>query len=117
MFVGVYGTCQALATKEWDHAVACNSTSIRRLNLWSADLGEVRIKGAGYDVEPNNSTVVKGMNAGRLLYEPMHGGYGAVVALGQNYSLQGLLRHTLRYTYMKHIHKLQVLRKVHQFLL
>jgi hypothetical protein len=34
------------------------------------------------------------MNAGRLLYEPMHGGYGAVVALGQNYSLQGLLRHT-----------------------
>lgn len=57
-------------------------------------MGEVRIKGAGYDVEPNNSTVVKGMNAGRLLYEPMHGGYGAVVALGQNYSLQGLLRHT-----------------------
>lgn len=46
-------------------------------------------EGPGYDVEPNNSTVVKGMNAGRLLYEPMHGGYGAVVALGQNYSLEG----------------------------
>ena len=87
-------TCQALDAKEWDHAVACNTTSIRRLNFWSADLGEVRIKGAGYDVEPNNSTVVKGMNAGRLLYEPMHGGYGAVVALGQNYSLQGLLSQT-----------------------
>jgi len=81
--------CQALDTQEWDHAVACNTTHIRRLNLWTADLGDLRIKGPGYDVEPNNSTVVKGMNAGRLLYEPMHGGYGAVVALGQNYSLEG----------------------------
>ena len=102
---------EALDSKEWDHAVACSTTHIRRLNLWSANLGDVTIKGfalrsaekewkerllrcslgAGYDVEPNNSTVVKGMNAGRLLYEPMHGGYGAVIALGQNYSLQGLL--------------------------
>ena len=30
------------------------------------------------------------MNAGKLLWEPMHRGYGAVVALGFNYSLAGL---------------------------
>lgn len=38
---------------------------------------------------PNNSSVVKGMNAGRLLFEPMHRGYGAVVVMGQSYSLGG----------------------------
>ena len=38
---------------------------------------------------PNNSTVVKGMNAGRLLFEPMHRGYGAVVVMGKSYSLGG----------------------------
>ncbi|CAE7262907.1 nipblb, partial [Symbiodinium necroappetens] len=46
----------------------------------------------GYDVEPNNSTIVKGMNAGKLIWEPMHRGYGAVVALGSNYTVSGNFR-------------------------
>lgn len=51
--------------------------------------------GPGYDVEPTLTPVVKGMNAGKLLFEPMHGGYGAVVVVGQNYSLKGETRKSL----------------------
>ncbi|CAE7252655.1 unnamed protein product, partial [Symbiodinium microadriaticum] len=65
---------------------------VRRLNLWSADLGDLKLTGPGYDVEPNNSTIVKGMNAGKLIWEPMHRGYGAVVALGSNYTVSGNFR-------------------------
>ncbi|CAE7249476.1 Cemip2 [Symbiodinium sp. CCMP2592] len=83
--------CEALESEEWDRAVAC-SIEVRRLNLWSADLGDLKLTGPGYDVEPNNSTIVKGMNAGKLIWEPMHRGYGAVVALGHNYSVAGNFR-------------------------
>eukprot|EP00437_Effrenium_voratum_P009909 CAMPEP_0181428788 /NCGR_PEP_ID=MMETSP1110-20121109/16861_1 /TAXON_ID=174948 /ORGANISM="Symbiodinium sp., Strain CCMP421" /LENGTH=1773 /DNA_ID=CAMNT_0023552029 /DNA_START=37 /DNA_END=5358 /DNA_ORIENTATION=- len=89
-FADVSG-CEATNGTEWDGAVACH-LHVRRLNLWSADMGEVRIKGAGYYVQENNSTVVQGMNAGKLLYEPMHGGYGGMVLLGENYSLEGEFR-------------------------
>jgi len=35
---------------------------------------------------------VKGMNSCNLLYEPMHGGYGALVVLGRNYTINGSLQ-------------------------
>ncbi|CAK9057639.1 Cell surface hyaluronidase (Cell migration-inducing hyaluronidase 2) (Transmembrane protein 2) [Durusdinium trenchii] len=82
--------CQVMG-EEWDEAVACGG-HVRRLNLWSANLGDLNMYGPGYDVEPTLTPVVKGMNAGKLLFEPMHGGYGAVVVVGQNYSLKGDFR-------------------------
>ena len=36
--------CEA-AGVEWDRGVAC-SLQVRRLNLWSADLGDLKLKGA-----------------------------------------------------------------------
>eukprot|EP00913_Durusdinium_trenchii_P018642 g17517.t3 len=63
--------CQVMG-EEWDEAVACGG-HVRRLNLWSANLGDLNMYGPGYDVEPTLTPVVKGMNAGKLLFEPMHG--------------------------------------------
>lgn len=44
VFMSLHESCEA-AGVEWDHGVAC-SIHIRRLNLWSADLGDLKLKGA-----------------------------------------------------------------------
>ncbi|CAE8721049.1 unnamed protein product [Polarella glacialis] len=89
-FASVDG-CKATENDVWDHAIAC-TVPVRRLNLWSHDLGNLTLLGAGYQVPPDESPTVKGMNSGNLLYEPMHGGYGALVVLGRNYTINGSLQ-------------------------
>ena len=42
-----------------------------------------------HDRDSDKRITVQGMNAGKLIWEPMHRGYGAVVALGSNYTVSG----------------------------
>jgi len=78
----------------WDSAIACDA-DIRRLNVWSVDLGVVNISGPGY-VSREEMTMdrpVHGLDGGIMYYETNWGttakGYGAPVLLGGNYSLSG----------------------------
>eukprot|EP00933_Yihiella_yeosuensis_P028748 TRINITY_DN22577_c0_g2_i1.p1 TRINITY_DN22577_c0_g2~~TRINITY_DN22577_c0_g2_i1.p1 ORF type:complete len:1594 (+),score=244.66 TRINITY_DN22577_c0_g2_i1:990-5771(+) len=82
--------CEATNSVLWDNAIGCK-VPVRRLNIWAEDLGNLTLKGPGYDVEPDETSIVRGMNAGNLLFEHMHGGYGAPVVVGGNYSLNGKL--------------------------
>merc|ERR1712151_854500 len=77
------------AGPEWADGYGCTK-HIRRLNVWGHwDVGTLKISGPGYDVGANWGAPVHGMNAGHMLYEPMHRGYGAPVVLGEQYTLTG----------------------------
>jgi len=73
--------------EEWDGAYGCSSP-VRRLNIWSPDVGDMWINGPGYDVQPNLGRPAAGMNAGKMPFEPMHKGYGTPVVLGGQYSIE-----------------------------
>merc|ERR1719203_466581 len=75
----------------WDGAHACQR-EIRRLNVWSANFGVLKLSGPGYLSETKNSDPpVNGMDAGRMYYETMEGfaemGYGAPVVSGESYTV------------------------------
>merc|ERR1712048_208919 len=77
------------AGPEWADGYGCTK-HIRRFNVWGHwDVGTLKISGPGYDVGANWGAPVHGMNAGHMLYEPMHRGYGAPVVLGEQYTLTG----------------------------
>merc|ERR1711862_569386 len=79
--------CQKVDERIWDHGYGCTK-SVRRLNIWTRDVGSIRIAGPGYDAPANWNRPVKGLNAGYVPYEPMHGGYGMPVIAGERYSIQ-----------------------------
>eukprot|EP00927_Polykrikos_kofoidii_P025548 TRINITY_DN2292_c0_g1_i5.p1 TRINITY_DN2292_c0_g1~~TRINITY_DN2292_c0_g1_i5.p1 ORF type:complete len:1175 (-),score=137.28 TRINITY_DN2292_c0_g1_i5:107-3631(-) len=87
-FASIAG-CRA-AGPLWENGYGC-SIPIRRLNLWSADLGKLTISGPGYSAEPILKEPTYGMNAGVMLYSSLHGGYGAPVVAGEQYSVGGAL--------------------------
>lgn len=81
--------------------VCDKSVKIRRLTIWAPDMGDLTLKGPGYDVAPNFNHPVLGNNGGILHYEidqnhvPSHtkllgGGYAANVVIGEEYTLEGL---------------------------
>merc|ERR1712187_339487 len=53
------------------------------------DVGNLKISGPGYNVEANEEDPVHGMNAGKMIYEHMHRGYGTPVVLGEEYTITG----------------------------
>jgi hypothetical protein len=82
---------------------ACDaSVRIRRLEIWGPKMGQLTLKGPGYDgVPPNMADPVYGANAGMLTWEKnqdhvvsttkaIGGGYGAHVIVGKSYVLEGL---------------------------
>lgn len=82
---------------------ACDdSVRVRRLNVWGPDMGELTLRGPGYEgVAPNMGAPVYGANVGILHWEKnqdhvpsatkaIGGGYGAHVIVGQAYTLEGL---------------------------
>ena len=82
---------------------ACDaSVRIRRLEIWGPNMGQLTLKGPGYDgVSPNMADPVYGTNAGMLNWEKnqdhvvsttkaIGGGYGAHVIVGGSYVLEGL---------------------------
>ena len=83
---------------EFSGGLACNN-KIRRLALWSNNMGNITISGPGYDnVQPNGEFA--GANAGHLIFAPAHDhkiddfmlstGYSAWVQAGQTYTLTNL---------------------------
>jgi len=74
--------------RSWDNAYGCTK-SVRRFNIWTRDVGSIRVSGPGYDVPANYNKPVHGLNAGYVPYEPRHGGYGMPVIAGEQYSIQG----------------------------
>jgi len=77
----------------WDGAHACES-DIRRLNVWSADMGVLKISGPGYLPESlNMAAPVHGADAGLMHFETLEGfaqrGYGTPVVCGSSYALSG----------------------------
>jgi len=72
--------------EEWDGAYGCSSP-VRRLNIWSPDVGDVWITGPGYEAQPTRRRPVHSMNAGRMGFEHMHKGYGTPILLGQEYTV------------------------------
>jgi len=80
--------CQRLG-REWNEAIACPSP-VRRLNIWGPNMGDLKLRGAGYEVSPDDAAPTSGMNAGRMIYEDVNGhGYGAPVLSGQRYTVEG----------------------------
>jgi len=77
----------------WDGAHACES-EIRRLNVWSIDLGVLKLSGPGYLTESlNMAAPVHGADAGLMRFESLEGyaqrGYGIPVVSGGNYTVSG----------------------------
>eukprot|EP00930_Biecheleria_cincta_P056436 TRINITY_DN42567_c0_g1_i1.p1 TRINITY_DN42567_c0_g1~~TRINITY_DN42567_c0_g1_i1.p1 ORF type:complete len:863 (-),score=115.76 TRINITY_DN42567_c0_g1_i1:230-2818(-) len=72
--------------EEWDGAYGCSSP-VRRLNIWSADVGDIWITGPGYEAQPTRRRPVHRMNAGRMPFEHMHKGYGTPILLGREYTV------------------------------
>lgn len=79
----------------------CDNVAIRRLTIWAPDMGDITLRGKGYDVAPNFDFPVYGANGGILKYnidqEYVHadskllgGGYAANVVMGETYSLEGI---------------------------
>lgn len=85
--------CESLG-EVWDGAHGC-SAEIRRLNVWSADLGILSLVGPGYLPRSlaTMSAPVHGMDAGLMSYEDNEGfavkGYGAPVLSGGTYLVSG----------------------------
>ena len=81
---------------------ACDSSvHIRRLVLWASNMGDIKISGPGYDVNPNLSGPTFGANGGKIhfdnsfgtmLYSPLirEAGYGAHVIVGEEYTIEDL---------------------------
>merc|ERR1712200_377952 len=80
---------------------ACNNVPIRRLTIWAPDMGDLTLRGKGYEVAPNYDFPVYGANGGILkyntdqqyVYSPwkmLGGGYAANVIVGETYTLEGL---------------------------
>eukprot|EP00928_Gymnodinium_smaydae_P064952 TRINITY_DN4816_c0_g2_i1.p1 TRINITY_DN4816_c0_g2~~TRINITY_DN4816_c0_g2_i1.p1 ORF type:complete len:1122 (-),score=90.09 TRINITY_DN4816_c0_g2_i1:315-3596(-) len=82
--------CSA-AGKKWENGYGCDK-AMTRINVWGSDAGTLDISGPGYSVAPDWSEPTKGMNSGKMLYSPLHGGYGAPVIVGESYSISGNLR-------------------------
>ena len=60
---------------------------LRRLNLWGANAGDLSLSGTGYGVPLNFA--VEGRNGGRVPFDAVRMGYGAVVLMDGSYELQG----------------------------
>lgn len=80
---------------------ACDNVPIRRLTIWAPDMGDLTLRGKGYEVAPNYDFPVYGANGGILkyntdqqyVYSPwkmLGGGYAANVIVGETYTLEGL---------------------------
>eukprot|EP00440_Ansanella_granifera_P037063 gb/GFBE01040220.1/.p1 GENE.gb/GFBE01040220.1/~~gb/GFBE01040220.1/.p1 ORF type:complete len:1500 (+),score=225.46 gb/GFBE01040220.1/:1-4500(+) len=73
---------------EWEDALGCDRI-VRRINVWGPDSGRIRLAGPGYQVAENWAAPSEGRNAGYMLYDSDHGGYGAGVLVGESFSLSG----------------------------
>jgi len=69
-------------------ALGCDA-SLRRLNLWGADAGVLKLMGPGFNVHPDMSFPAEGRNAGEVKYDGVRKGYGSLVLVGQDYELTG----------------------------
>jgi len=78
--------CVPLGT-EYDHGLGC-PFSVRRLNIWTEDLGSMQILGPGYKVAANPDSPALGQNAGFLQYATGYNGYGALAIPGKTYTLK-----------------------------
>ena len=81
--------------------VCDSSVKIRRLTIWAPDMGDLILRGPGYNVRANWDRQVMGANAGILRYEGdsqhvfsrtklLAGGYAANVVIGEEYTLEGV---------------------------
>ena len=77
------------------------NTRVRRLTIWSPDMGNIEIKGPGYETAPKWDSPSYGTNAGTLYYDKSHGatrysnskyanGYAAHVVIGREYTIKNL---------------------------
>ena len=74
---------------------------IRRLVIWAPNMGQLTLRGPGYNTYKNEDPEVQGANAGYLAYTKdqdhiysktklVAGGYSANVIVGETYTLEGL---------------------------
>merc|ERR1740139_1477592 len=70
---------------EWDHGFGCSAT-VRRLNIWGPDAGQLQLQGLGYAVAPSWDAPTVGRNAGQMHYDSQHDGYGLPVMAGMWWS-------------------------------
>jgi len=78
----------------WDEGIACKKP-VRRLNIWTSDIGSVNISGPGFvsKEEMNKGPPVNGGDAGLLFFENNLGttskGYGTMALVGSEYTVSG----------------------------
>jgi hypothetical protein len=77
---------------EWGGGFGCDF-AVRRLNVWGPSLGELRLSGPGFLVQPNWVAPTEARNSGRMHYVSMHGGYGALAIVGSEYTLNATEHH------------------------
>ena len=82
--------------------VGCDkSLRVRRLMIWSEDMGSIKVSGKGYDIEPNWAGPSYGSNAGHLTFTDKgesgrfnkkirNSGYGIYLIVGETYVISGL---------------------------
>ena len=83
--------------------VGCDrSIKIRRLMIWSENMGSIQVQGKGYNVEPVYDDISHGSNAGHLTFADgggsnqrfneliRSGGYGIYLVVGETYTITGL---------------------------
>ena len=101
-FGNVNGCSASTSAEVYGKGMVCDETvQIRRLILWSSDMGDLKISGKGYNVESDDDHPTYGVNAGRIHFDNSHGtmghsplirthGYGAHVIVGEEYVIEGL---------------------------
>merc|ERR1719356_1331466 len=93
--------CTGPLEELWDRAYGCDSSvPVRRLNIWSPDMGTLKLTGPGYNVAPINypdtdiwnAEMYAGSNAGNMHYDSdiTRGGYATPVIAGEMYTIEGL---------------------------
>eukprot|EP00933_Yihiella_yeosuensis_P025705 TRINITY_DN19943_c0_g1_i1.p1 TRINITY_DN19943_c0_g1~~TRINITY_DN19943_c0_g1_i1.p1 ORF type:complete len:922 (-),score=111.75 TRINITY_DN19943_c0_g1_i1:29-2410(-) len=78
---------------EWGGGYGCK-VAVRRLTIWSSNIGRPQLIGAGYEDTANYAAPVHGLNAGLLVYDALKGAYGAQVVAGATYKASGAWRGT-----------------------
>jgi hypothetical protein len=89
--------CEKLG-REWAYGYGC-SFAVRRLNIWplgsarnafghARHMQDLELSGPGYSASPHWADPVKGQNAGRMLFSPLHRGFGMPVVVGREYTLR-----------------------------
>jgi len=72
---------------EYDHGFGC-PFPVRRFNIWTKDIGPIRLVGPGYQTAANPVSPALSQNAGFLQYARGYNGYGALAIPGKVYRLE-----------------------------